>query len=61
MTGKLDLSGLSHREVKIDVSQYFQKIVMGLYAVCEEKLDNQDRALRPSDLRLQPITLDVAS
>ena len=24
---------------------------MGLYAVCEEKLDNQDRALGPSPLK----------
>ena len=32
--------------VKINVWKYLQTIVMGLYAVCEEKLDNQDRALR---------------
>ena len=47
VTGRADCSGRSRPEVKIDVWKYLQTIVMGLYAVCEEKLDNQHRALRP--------------
>jgi len=36
----------SHREVKIDdVWKYLQTIVIGLYAVCEQKLANPDRVL----------------
>jgi len=46
VTVRPNCSGPSRREVKIDVQKYLQTIVMGLYAVCEEKLDNQDRALR---------------
>jgi len=46
VAGKPDCSGPSRREVKIDVWKYLQTIVMGLYAVCEEKLYNQDRTLR---------------
>jgi len=48
VTGTPDCSGPSRRAVKIDVWKYLQTIVMGLYAVCEKKLDNQDRALRLS-------------
>jgi len=47
VTGRPDCLGPSCRKVKIDVWKYLQTIVMGLYAVCEEKLDNQHRALRP--------------
>jgi len=37
---------MSRREINIDVWKYFRPILMGLGAVLEEKLDNQDRALR---------------
>jgi len=50
VTGRPDCSGLSRQEVKIDVWKYLQTILMGLYAFCEEKLDNQDRALRPKKI-----------
>ena len=36
----------SRREIKIDVWKYIRPILMGLGAVLEKKLDNQDRALR---------------
>jgi len=45
VTGKPDCSGLSSREVKTDMWKYFQTIVMGLYAVCEQKLAHPDRVL----------------
>jgi len=38
---------MSRWEMNIDVWKYFRPILMGLGAVLEEKLDNQDRALRP--------------
>jgi len=33
------------REVKMDAWKYFQTIVMGLYAVCEQKLEHPDCVL----------------
>jgi len=55
-TGRPDCLGLSRREVKIDVWKYLKTIVMGLYAVCEEKLDNQHRALRHRCIDMMMIT-----
>ena len=46
VTGMTGTLRPSRREVKNDVSYYLQSIVMGLYTVCEEMLDSQDRALR---------------
>jgi len=43
MTERPDCSGLSRREVKIDVWKYLQTIVMGLYAVSEQRLAHPDR------------------
>jgi len=37
---------MSHGEIKIDVWKHLRPILMGLGAVLEKKLDNQDRALR---------------
>jgi hypothetical protein len=37
---------MSCREIKIDVWKYICPILMGLGAVLEKKLDDQDRALR---------------
>jgi len=45
VTGRPDCSGPSRREVKIDVWKYLQTIVMGLYAVSEQKLAHPDRVL----------------
>jgi len=42
---------MSRREIKIDVWKYIRPILMGLGAVLEKKLDNQDRALRPNKER----------
>jgi len=47
VTGRPDCSGPSHREVKIDVWKYLQTIVMGLYAVSEQKLAHLDRVRSP--------------
>ena len=38
---------MSRREVKIEVWKYTRPILIGLGAVLQKKLDNQDRALRP--------------
>jgi len=38
---------MSRREIKIDVRKYTRPILIGLSAVLQKKLDNQDRALRP--------------
>jgi len=46
VTEKIECEGPSCREVKIDVWKYLQTAVMGLYAIYEENLHNQDRALR---------------
>ena len=45
MTGRHDCSGPSRREVRIDVWKYLQTIVMGLYAVSEQKLAHPHRVL----------------
>jgi len=45
VTGRHDYSGPSRREVKIDAWKYLQTIVMGLYAVSEQKLAHPDRVL----------------
>jgi len=45
MTGRPNYSGPSQREVKNDMWNYLQTVVMGLYAVCEQKLAHPDRAL----------------
>jgi len=37
---------MSRRKIKIDVWKYIRPILMGLGAILEEKLDDQDRALR---------------
>ena len=37
---------MSRREIKSDVWKNIRPILMGLGAVLEKKLDNQDRALR---------------
>ena len=37
----------SRREVRIDVWKYLQTVVMGLYAICEQKLAHSDRVLSP--------------
>ena len=46
MTGSVRVRSLSHCEIKIDVRKYMQTIFMGLGALWEKNLDNQDRALR---------------
>jgi len=51
VTGRPDCSGLSRQEVKIDVWNYPQTIVMGLYAVCEQKLAHPDCVLSTWSLR----------
>jgi len=48
VTRRPDCSGPSRREVRTDVWKYLQTIVIGLYAVCKEKLDNRHRAHRPN-------------
>jgi len=45
VTWRPNCSGPSRREVKNDVCQYLQTVVMGLYAVCEQKLARPDRVL----------------
>ena len=50
----------SRRMVKNNVSLYLQSIVMGLYAVCVEKLDNQDCALRLEQSQTISIILHMA-
>ena len=45
MTRRPDCSGPSRRVVKIDVCKYLQPIVMGLYAVSEQKLAHPVRVL----------------
>ena len=37
---------MSRRQIKIDVWKYICLILMGLAAVLEKKLDNQDRVLQ---------------
>jgi len=51
VTGRPNCSGPSCREVKIDVWKYIQTIVMGLYAVCEQKLAHPDRVLSQKSIR----------
>ena len=45
---------ISSREIKIEVWKYIHPILMGLGAVLGEKLDNQDRALRPWRQNMPP-------
>ena len=45
---------MSRRKIKIDVWKYIRPILMGLGAVLEEKLDNQDRAPRPKRRTVNP-------
>ena len=45
---RLDYLRPSRREIKNNVSQYLQIIVMGLYAVCEQKFAHPDRVLSPN-------------
>jgi len=48
VTGRPECAGPSHREVKIDVWKYLQTIVMGLYAVSEQKLADRVPLTLPS-------------
>ena len=54
MTGRHDCSGPSRREAEIDVWKYLQTIVIGLYAVSEQKFTHPDRELSPTCIRLEP-------
>jgi len=46
-------SGPSRQEVKSDEWKYLQTIIMGLYAVCEQKLAHLDHVLRLRTMRMR--------
>ena len=62
VTGRPNILRPSRQEVTNDVLKYLQDIVIGLYAVCEQKLAHPDRVPSPHPSTLHSIsTVSVVS